>query len=48
MKTIPDLTLQLWDWILALDSQIIAFSDQHIMELWLSSIVLVAIFKGDL
>jgi hypothetical protein len=48
MKTSPDLTLQLWERITALDSQIIVFSDQHIMELWLSSIVLVAIFKGDL
>jgi hypothetical protein len=48
MKTSPDLTLELWKRITALDSQISAFSDQHIMELWLCSFVLVAIFKGDL
>jgi hypothetical protein len=48
MKTSPDLILQLWDRIPALDSQIIAFSDQHITELWLSFVFLVAVFKGDL
>jgi hypothetical protein len=48
MKTSPDLTLQLWERSPALDSQIIAFSDQLIMELWLIFVFLVAVFKGDL
>jgi hypothetical protein len=48
MKTSRDLTLQRWERIPALDSQINAFSDQHVMELWLSFVFLVAVFKGDL